>query len=105
VSSKHLSFQFRIRRFTSTENFNFPFLDVKISGRSVGIEFIAAGDDPPIEIPEELFAVTSNVPGRESIAARPVPCPSHTPIEVTHHTVVVHRRKSAFPVIHPLHVA
>ena len=89
----------------SAEDLNFPLFQAKISGRGVGIKFIATGYDPPVEILEELLAVLRYVPGRESVAARPVPRPFDAPIQRTDHTIVVYRREPGFPVMHPLHVA
>src|SRR5208337_2985603 len=71
----------------------------------VGVEVIADANDAVVEAAKIFQQIAGALPRRSAVAAGPVLGPIQSPVQRTHHAVIVHRGKAGLPIVHPLCVA
>ena len=104
-------FEARVGNFARAEDLNLAALQPEIRGLLVGVKLVAC---PMMRsLKRAKYSSQSREPGPESFQVLPVPAvpsrpavgPLQSPLQRTHHAVIVHRREPGLPVVHPLCVA
>src|SRR5208337_1246137 len=86
------------------KQFDLAMLDAKVRRCLVGVELVTVGDDVIVEGRPEFQhrgLVGAALRRIEILQSRPALCPLQTPLERTHHAIVVARGHARLPVVHP----
>src|SRR5208337_2150789 len=95
----------RIRHFARAEDLDLPTLQAEIGRLLVSVKLVTRTYDAVVETAKIVQQIAGRLPGGTTVAAGPVLCPVQSPVQRTHHAVIVHRGEPGLPVVHPLSVA